>query len=64
MIKRSPLKRDSLGKCTRWQVVVYNRETKRKDWHTVRGTLSDAQALEREFEDAKRDGRSTTIRRQ
>lgn len=63
MIKRSPLKSDSPGKCTRWHVVVYNRETKRRDWHTVRGTLRDAQALERKFEDAKREGKSTTVPR-
>ncbi len=56
MIKRSPLKSDSPGKCARWHVVVYNRETKRRDWHTVRGTLRDAQALERKFPIGDRPG--------
>jgi hypothetical protein len=36
MIKRAPLKSDGAGKCSRWHVVVYNQETKKHDWHTVR----------------------------
>jgi integrase len=56
MIKRAPLKTDLPGKCSRWHVVLYNRERKQKDWHTVRGTIADAKALERKFEDAKRKG--------
>jgi integrase len=56
MIKRAPLKRDLPGKCSRWHVIVYNKETKKYDWHTVRGTLADAKATERKFEGAKKNG--------
>lgn len=56
MIKRDPLKKDPPGQCTRWRVIVYNTETKKHDWHTIRGTRADAKALERKFEDAKRKG--------
>ena len=59
MIKRVPLKRDPPGQCGRWRVIVYNKETKKFDWHTVRGTRADAKALERKFEDAKRKGEYT-----
>jgi hypothetical protein len=37
-------------------VIVYNKQTKKHDWHTVRGTRQDAKALEHMFADAKRDG--------
>jgi integrase len=56
MIKRAPLKKDPPGKCSRWHVVVYNTETKQKDWHTIRGTRDDAKALLRKFESAKKNG--------
>lgn len=56
MIKRHPLKKGPPGQCTRWRVIVYNKETKKYDWHTIRGTRSDARPLERKFEDAKRNG--------
>jgi len=56
MIKRAPLKKDPKGSCSRWHVVVYNKETKKRDWHTVRGTKDDAKAFKRKFESAKRDG--------
>ena len=56
MIKRAPLKKDPPGQCNRWRVIVYNAETKKYDWHTIRGTRADAKALERKFEDAKRKG--------
>jgi integrase len=59
MIKPAPLKKDPPGKCSRWHVVVYNKETRQKIWHTVRGTKADAKALERKFEDAKRKGEYT-----
>ena len=47
MIKRAPLKKDPPGQCSRWRVIVYNMETKKYDWHTIRGTRADANALER-----------------
>jgi integrase len=47
MIKRAPLKKDPPGQCSRWRVIVYNKQTKKYDWHTVRGTRADAKALER-----------------
>ncbi len=56
MIKRAPLSKDTAGKCNRWRVIVYNQETKKYDWHTVRGSRDDAKALERKFEDAKGKG--------
>jgi integrase len=56
MIKRAPLKKDPPGKCSRWHVVVYNKETKKHDWHTVRGTRDDAKAFKRKFESAKLNG--------
>jgi len=56
MIKRAPLKKDPPGKCSRWYVVVYNKEKKKRDWHTVRGTRDDAKAFKRKFENAKRNG--------
>lgn len=56
MIKRAPLKKDPPGKCSRWHVVVYNKETKKHDWHTVRGTRDDAKAFKRNFESAKQNG--------
>jgi integrase len=56
MIKRAPLKKDPPGKCTRWHIVVYNKETKKHDWHTVRGTRDDAKAFKRKFESAKLNG--------
>jgi integrase len=56
MIKRAPLKKDPPGKCSRWHVIVYNKETKKYDWHTVRGTRDDAKAFERKFESAKLNG--------
>jgi integrase len=56
MIKRVPLKKDPSGQCSRWRVIVYNVETKKHDWHTIRGTRNDAKALERKFADAKRKG--------
>ena len=59
MIKRIPLSNDPRGKCSRWRVIVYNKETKKYDLHTVRGTREDAKALERKFEDAKRKGEYT-----
>jgi integrase len=59
MIKRIPLSKDPPGKCNRWRVIVYNKETKKYDWHTVRGTREDTKALERKFEDAKRKGEYT-----
>jgi len=33
--------------CSRWHVVVYNKDTKKYDWHTVRGTRDDAKSAER-----------------
>jgi integrase len=59
MIKRAPLSKDTAGKCNRWRVIVYNQETKKYDWHTVRGSRDDAKALERKFEDAKGKGEYT-----
>jgi len=59
MIKRHPLKNDPPGKCSRWRVVIYNRETKQKNWYTIRGTIADAKALERKFETAKRNSEYT-----
>jgi hypothetical protein len=59
MIKRVPLKRDPPGKCSRWRVVIYNKETKQKNWYTIRGTIDDAKALERKFESAKSSGEYT-----
>ena len=59
-IKRAPTKKDSPGKCTRWHVRIYNRETHKEDWHTVHGPLSEAEKLEREFEDEKEDGTYVT----
>jgi integrase len=56
MIKRHPLKKDPPGKCSRWRVIVYNTETKKHDWHTVRGTRDDAKRLARKFEQAKQNG--------
>jgi len=56
MIKRSPLKKDPPGKCSRWHVVVYNKETKKRDWHTIRGTKDDAKEFKRRFESAKLNG--------
>jgi len=56
MIKRAPLKNDPPGKCSRWHVVVYNKETKKRAWHTVRGTKDDAKAFKRNFESAKLNG--------
>jgi integrase len=55
MIKRVPLKKDPPGKYSRWHVVVYNKQTKKYDWHTIRGTHEDAKALERKYENAKRN---------
>lgn len=45
-----------VSQCNRWRVIIYNRETKKYDWHTIHGTRSNARALERKFEDAKRKG--------
>ena len=59
MIKRAPLSKDPAGKCNRWRVIVYNQETKKYDWHTVRGSRDDAKALERKFEVAKGKGEYT-----
>jgi hypothetical protein len=59
MIKRIPLSENPPGKCSRWRVIVYDKETKKYDWHTVRGTRDDAKALERKFDDAKRNGEYT-----
>jgi hypothetical protein len=59
MIKRAPLKTDPPGKCSRWHVIIYNRETKKNDWHTVRSTRADAKTLERKFENAKQSGKYT-----
>jgi integrase len=59
MIKRTPLKSDPPGQCSRWHVVVYNKVAKKYDWHTVRGTRADAKALKRKFEDAKMNGEYT-----
>jgi len=56
MIKRAPLKKDPKGSCSRWHVVVYNKETKKYDWHTVRGTRDDAKAFKRKAEGAKANG--------
>ena len=42
MIKRAPLSKDPAGKCNRWRVIVYNQETKKYDWHTVRGSRDDS----------------------
>ena len=53
MVKRAPLKVDRVGKCTRWHVVVYNRNTRQYKWHTVRGTKREAKALERRLYDAQ-----------
>jgi hypothetical protein len=53
MIKRAPLKKDPPDKCSRWHVIVYNKETKKYDWHTVRGTRDDAKTFERKFESAQ-----------
>jgi hypothetical protein len=36
-----------------------NRDTKRYEWHTVRGTKDDAQAVNRRCENAKRNGEYT-----
>jgi hypothetical protein len=35
MIKRAPLKKDPKGSCSRWDIVIYNQETKKYDWHTA-----------------------------
>lgn len=48
MIKRAPLKTDPAGKCSRWWVKIYNPSTHKHDMHTVRGSLTDAKAYERE----------------
>jgi hypothetical protein len=54
--KRAPLKTDPPGKCSRWHVVAYNQETKKLDWHTMRGTKDDAKSFKRKFESAKLNG--------
>jgi hypothetical protein len=53
MIKRAPLKKDPPGKCSRWHVIEHNTETKKYGWHTVRGTLKEAEIKERGFADDK-----------
>ena len=58
MIRRAPLKTDPPGKCNRWHVIVYNRKTRKHEWHTVRGTRGNAKDLERRLADAKHDGDS------
>lgn len=47
-IRRAPLKTDSPGKCSRWWVKIYNPAAHKHEMHTVRGTLKEAQAYERE----------------
>jgi len=45
-IQRAPRSTDPKGKCTRWRVIVYNRHTKKQEWHTVEGGKRDAEAFE------------------
>jgi integrase len=47
-IVRAPLKTDAKGKCSRWRVVLYNKQSHRQEWHTVEGKRADAAAFERD----------------
>lgn len=47
-IVKAPLKTDPRGKCSRWRVIVYNPDTAKHEWHTVRGTRKDAESFERQ----------------
>ena len=41
------MKTDAKGKCSRWRVIIYNPNTHKQEWRTVRGKESDAKAFER-----------------
>jgi integrase len=58
-IIRKPLASDGADRCTRWQIVLYNKHTGKQEWHTHRGTLRDAQKFERDQQ--KRLGNGTYI---
>lgn len=62
-IKRSPLKTDPRGKCSRRHVCIYNRDTKKEEWRTVHGPRSVAVQLERDFEEQKEDGTYVSVTR-
>jgi integrase len=47
-IVRAPLKTDSVSKCSRWRVILYNPSTHKQEWHTIAGTRRDAEAFERD----------------
>jgi integrase len=47
-IIKKPLASDRDGRCTRWQIVLYNRHTGKQEWFTHRGTKRDAEAFERD----------------
>jgi integrase len=50
-IVRKPLKKDPPGKCTRWRVILYNPAKHKQEWATVRGTIREAEALERQLKE-------------
>lgn len=58
-IVRAPLKSDAAGKCSRWRVVIYNRQTHKQEWHTVEGTRAQAKEFEREQQ--RRIGKGTYV---
>jgi len=58
---RKPLKTDSAGKCTRWWVIHYNPIKHKQEWITVRGSLKDAEEIERKA--LEKLGRGTFIAR-
>jgi integrase len=50
-ILKKPRPDDAKGKCSRYVVIVYNRHTKKQEWHTVNGGKRDAYALERQLKE-------------
>jgi integrase len=60
-IVRKPLKTDPPGKCSRWWVIIYNPAKHRHEWVTIRGTLRDAEEVERKSQE--RLGRGTFVTR-
>jgi integrase len=60
-IKAAPLKTDGVGKCTRWHVILYNKDTHKQEWHTILGGKKDAQAFERQ--EREKMGKDTYVSR-
>jgi len=54
-IKRAPLPTDEEGECSRWRIIIYDKESHKQRWFTFNGTKEEALAHERKLKNCALD---------